>query len=434
MTARNRFCACVAVALLLSGCASSDDDDAAANESRTSSSTDGGAPSGPAPGVTDDTVKIGVAYVDTASLAAVNLNYELGDFEAAYQALVDDINADGGINGRTLEVAFAPIDPTSPQPAEEACVELTEDDDVFLVTGFFLTDAVKCPVATHATAVVGGTMNPERLELAEAPWLTWAPDTDQPEQVTRTLAEKGELDGTVAVFGTALDQATMDAHVLPVLGELGIEPVETAVLDAPRNDTAAVQSQTRLIAERFEAAGADTVLIVGPGGAAWPPAMTGNPYRPKLLFTDIMASRSFATNEATIDTSVLEGSLSGGGFGPDQARYEEPQMQECIDVLREAGVDVPEPAASGDDPSNQPYQAAFLACPDIDVTRAWLEAAGEDLHYGTLAAAINGLEVQVSGEPTPLEFGPPPDADGNPRAYLFSWNEEARDFEIESDS
>ncbi len=59
---------------------------------------------GPAPGVTDDTIKIGVTYVDTASLKAVGLNFDLGDYVATYQALVDDINAGGGINGRQLEV------------------------------------------------------------------------------------------------------------------------------------------------------------------------------------------------------------------------------------------------------------------------------------------------------------------------------------------
>ena len=55
------------------------------------------------------------------------------------------INEDGGINGRKLELVIAPIDPTNPSPAEEKCVKLTEDDDVFVVTGFYLTDAVTVP-------------------------------------------------------------------------------------------------------------------------------------------------------------------------------------------------------------------------------------------------------------------------------------------------
>ena len=75
---------------------------------------------------------------------------------------------------------------------EEKCVQLTEDDDVFVVTGFFLADAVNCIVSTPATAVAGGEMTPERIEGAAAPWITWTPDSDQPEAVLRAMDEQGE--------------------------------------------------------------------------------------------------------------------------------------------------------------------------------------------------------------------------------------------------
>ena len=83
---------------------------------------------------------------------------------------------------------------------------------MFLITGFFLNEAVVCPLGVHATAVAGGGMTPERIEQAEAPWLTWLPDTDQPETVTRALAEAGELDGTVGVYAAERDQETMEDH------------------------------------------------------------------------------------------------------------------------------------------------------------------------------------------------------------------------------
>ena len=70
--------------------------------------------------------------MDTESLVASGLNYDLGDHEAVYRALFDAINADGGIHGRQIEPVFAPIDPTKPAPAEAKCLELTEDEDVFV--------------------------------------------------------------------------------------------------------------------------------------------------------------------------------------------------------------------------------------------------------------------------------------------------------------
>jgi hypothetical protein len=190
-----------------------------------------------------------------------------------------------------------------------------------------------------------------------------------------------------------------------------------------------VQSSVQTIAQRFEASGIDTVLIVGASGQDWPTAMAADDsYRPKLLFLESTGARAFYTNAATTDTSVLEGSLVGGGYGPDQARFEEPAMQECVAILSAAGVDTPAPEDAGDDPSNQPFQAAFQACPDVALTRAWLEAAGEDLNYGTLAGAIDGLELVIPGDPDTRTFGPPPAGDGNPAAYLFAWDEGEQDY------
>lgn len=387
----------------------------------------------PAPGVTDDEIVIGVTHVDTAALTAVGLNFDLGDHRAAYQALVDDINDAGGIHGRRIRIVPAAIDPTNPVSADEVCAQLAEDDDVFLITGFFLADAVLCPVELHETAVVGGGMTPERLDRANAPWITWTPDTDQPVQVVRTLAERGVLGDRLAVYAAALDEEALNDLVLPALRELGIEPVADAVMDAPTGDVVAIEAAVRLIAEGFEAEGADTVLLVGASGATWPQYQTDNTgYRPRLLFLQLTAARAFATNESTTDTSILAGSLSAGGYGPDQARFEEPAMQRCVATLAARGVDTPAPESlPEDDASNQPYQAAFQACPDIALVRAALEAAGETLDYGTLAAGVDGLEVRIPGDPVPRVYGPPPAADGDPAAYLFGWDESAGQFVLE---
>ncbi len=433
MTTRRMFGFVFAAALAVVGCTAGDDgtEESSDTTAATSESTDAPVATGPAPGVTDDSIKVGVTYVDTAALVASGLEYDLGDHQVVYTALFDAINEEGGINGRQIEPVFAPIDPTSVSPAEEACVRLTEDEDVFVITGFFLADAVNCPVSTHATAVVGGEITPERTEAAEAPWVSWLPDTDQPDAVLRAMDEQGELDGTVGIWVAERDQATMDDLVLPVLEELGANVAETAVAVAPADDPAAQQAETATIAERFEASGVDTVVLIGSSAQGWPQNMVESTYRPQLLFTTIVGPRAFATNAATTDTSILEGSLSGGGYGPDAARFDEPVMQECIQTLADAGVETPTPAESGDDPSNQPYQAALQACPDIALLTALLEAAGEDLNYGTLEAAIDGLEVSIPGDPEPRTYGPPPAADGDPTAYLFSWDESAGDFVLQ---
>jgi hypothetical protein len=414
------------LALTALACTSGDEEgDGTTTTATERGSTEGTGPveSGPAPGVTADSIKIGITYVDTDALVGVGLDYDLGDHEAVYRALIDDINESGGIHGRQLEPVFAPIDPTGTASAEQSCLQMTEDDDVFMITGFLLGDAVLCPVETHETAVVGGQMTPERLERAAAPWITWQPDSDMPETVVRTFEQRGELDGTVGLFGAVADEAEVD-RVEAVLEDLGVEVAEKGISDAPVGDTAAIQAAVKVIAQRYQAAGVDRLVVVGASGANWLTSMADDAsYRPALRFTGTTAALAFSTSEATTDTSILEGSLAGGPYGPAQAMFDEEAMQECIGVLSDAGIETPTPEESGDDPSNQPYQAAFQACPDIALLRAALEAAGEDLGYGTLEAAIDGLEVHVPGDPTPRTFGPAPAGDGDPAAYLFAWDE-----------
>ena len=178
-------------------------------------------------------------------------------------------------------------------------------------------------------------------------------------------------------------------------------------MDAPVSDTAAIQNKVNLIAQKFEASGVDTVVIGGLAGANWPQYMATNPYRPKLRFLSITGARSFVTNASTTDTSVLNDSIAGGPYGPDQAIFEEPTMQACIKTLTAAGIKTPAPSTlDPTDMSNQPYQAAFNVCPVVDVLKALLEKAGKTLNYGTLTSAIDGLKVSVSGDPTPRVTAP----------------------------
>lgn len=433
----------LALVLFVGACSSSDDTTATETSTTTSRAastgeepsaestpTSGAAveqapgPTGPAPGVTDDAITIGVNYVDTESLIAVGLDFDLGDHGAVYQALIDDINDAGGIHGRMLDPVFAAINPTNGESADAVCLQLTEDEDVFLITGFFLLDAVLCPLDLHETAVVGGNMTPERIAQANAPWLAWLPDDEQPKAIIEAFAAGGEFDGRVAVYAASSDEGVVDSLVLPTLADLGIDPVAIGIMDAPTDDTAELLSSVQLVAERFEAEAADTILLVGASAATWPQYMIDNTsYRPNLRFLASSAPNAFATSGANSDTSILDGALTGGSYGPDQARYDEPAMQECRATLAAAGVVTASPSDfDADDASNQPYQAAFQACPDIALMRAWLEAAGPDLNYGTLDAAVDGLELVVPGDPALRAYGPAPAADGDPLAYLFRWD------------
>ena len=93
---------------------------------------------------------------------AANTNH--GDYEKSYQAVIDDLNKHGGINGRKVVPVIAGIDPLGTAPAQETCLKFTEDDPVFAAVGFFNADVPLCYAEKHDTPVLGG-------QITDAIWL-----------------------------------------------------------------------------------------------------------------------------------------------------------------------------------------------------------------------------------------------------------------------
>lgn len=431
---RKKLITIIAVATLAIGCTAGEDSASDGTEPATDASTGSiAAPSGPAPGVTEDSIRVGVTYVDLEAIAEV-VDLSHGDYEAAYQALFDDINAQGGIHGRTLDPVIVPINPVGTEFAEAACVELTEDEDVFIVLGFFLDDGVLCPVDTHETAVIGGAMTPERLERARAPWVSNEAGTDLQGDVIAALAEAGEFDGTLGVFAGPGEEAQLNDVALPQLEELGVEVAESAVVDAPSDDITAINAAVATIAERFDAAGVDQVLTLGTAGLSWATGTENLDYRPQLLLTDPNSILAYATDAADRDLSALDGAVAGNLYGPDVNVFDLPAMQDCIEVIDAAGGEpITDPSTLSPDEDGN-HVAAFTACNQVAILRALLEAAGEDLNYGSLAAGLaEGVEVQLPGDPEPVTYGAPPAADGDRPAFVFDWDPDEVDFALRED-
>ena len=428
MRLRTRLAVVAAAGALLLGCTAGDEsssDTTAAGSDSAGDATGSTVPAGPAPGVTDDSIKVGVQYVDLASLGDV-VTIDHGDYEAAYTALFDDINANGGISGRTVEPVFAGINPVGTEFADAACVQLTEDEQVFAVMGFFLGDGVLCPLETHQTAVIGGSMSPETLERAQAPWYTAEAGTDQTGAVITAFDEGGEFDGTLGVYAGPEDQAQMDL-VLAELDELGIDVAESAVVDAPADDLAAVNAATGVIAQRFESSGVDQVLVIGTAGLTWASGAESLDYRPQLLLTDPNSILAYAGDAAGRDLSVLDDAVAGNLYGGPENIWNLDGMQACNEILTAAGDPIPEPDTITEEGADL-WVAGFTACQNVALFRALVEAAGEDLNYGSLVNGADGLEVDVPNQPEPLTYGPVPAADGDPPAYLFDWDPDVGDF------
>ena len=120
-------------------------------------------------GVTPTGIKVGITYPDVAAIASI-INVDPGNYQVAYTTLINQINAHGGINGRKIIPVFAPVDPLGTSGAATACTQLTEDDNVFAVLGFFQSADVACYLNEHDTPIIGASLTAAQSAQAKAPW------------------------------------------------------------------------------------------------------------------------------------------------------------------------------------------------------------------------------------------------------------------------
>lgn len=422
--------------LLAAACTSRDDPatDATTTEPTTGATgeTDAPGPTGPVPGVTDTEIRIGVTFPD---LEAAGVAFTHGDYQGAYEAVIDSINADGGVNGRMLVAEYAPVDPTQTASAEEACVRLTEDVDVFAVLGFFFGDAVLCYLEVHETAAIGSPMTNALLDRAKAPWFSSdASSEDSTTDAIRKFAAEGLLAGTVGVFALDDQSSFVDDAVLPLLAEEGVEPIVGIAPPAGENADVFQSIQDTLpIVRRFESDGVESVLLVGTGASTvWLNALETTDYRPQVLSTDLASFTAWAADEeAGHDLSVLDGSIASGGYGPMEAQFLEEEQQECnaiIDARRDEPTINPADWVDGEPRS---WVSANAACVSLRMFVAIAEAAGDDLNYGTFQQAGENLgALKLPGNPEPFFYGPRPSLDGDPPVFLYEWDPDAEDFLI----
>ena len=151
---------------------------------------DAGASEGPATGrgYDEDEIRIGYLTWNEVSTAgsAVGVAVDYGDQEAIARAIVDDLNARGGIAGRTVVPVFYDYRTSeilgSPEAADQAaCTRLTEDTTVFAVvavTGVLGEVLPQC-LADHQTPLIINNNIPFPREAFDR-WSPWFFSTASP--------------------------------------------------------------------------------------------------------------------------------------------------------------------------------------------------------------------------------------------------------------
>lgn len=376
-----------------------------------------------APGVSDDAIKIGISYNFFTDEVKEQIHTWHGDYEAMYKALIADVNANGGVNGRQIDAVYSPIELGVDGAEDAACTQLTEDNEVFLVITAVGGDNALCYVDTHETALIGGQQTTERRAAAKAPWFSAEVGGDAEADAVRAFVDNGDLAGKVAVLGAADDQAAYDGTFAQILADGGVDVVDTAFLDTSSGDTTVVNPLVDAIIQRFDSEGVDQLLIVGQGVATnYLPRASLAGFKPALRVTFQGGVGSYL-GDAAADHSVLEGIRAYGGFDSSDTylTMTDDATTSCLATLTAAGIEMADKATwTFESGLGKTWVGAIVACKNVQLLVALLEKAGSNLDYGTLQHAGDTLgELYLAGDAAPYTYGPGTAADGDQHMIGF---------------
>lgn len=379
---RHAVCA-VTLAALVGACSVSSDPEAGSKGPDGSRPGDRAADA-PVRGVTDDTIRLGVATIDVNRVRdefGVNLG---GLPEEVIPALVAATNEAGGISGRQVEVVQEPILPVGADDSERACRELIEDEQVFAVLGMMIGDAPLCVTENYQTPYVAlWGLDEERQQRSVAPFISLF-GTNTLRLNAEALVDEGTLDGRkVAVYfeGTESPEV-VESQLVATLEEAGIEVVSSAQLPNSGDAVRAANDIDRIF-ERFQADGADTVVTAGAGAGVMVPALGRTSWSPQLVFLD---NGQYTGEDALgrfglTDPAELRGAIAVVGQTTSDDLVDDPMLADCFDRINahsELGIVAEDIYPETLRPGSPGYAPVVQACQLWDMAVHVLTAAGDD--------------------------------------------------------
>ena len=208
-------------------------------------------------GVTDDTIKLGVLYLDLEKIKDILPNLNQGNFETAFQDIATSINEAGGVNGRKLELVFGAVDVLDMSQAVNQCVRLIEDEQVFAIVAAGSTkQSTQCTLTDHATPMIGGTQTPATLAAAEAPWFSPVlGSANSTRKLVEVLVDRGTLEGRKLAIVANADDKPVAEEAKATLEAAGVEVTTVAISSDFGDDEAAARAELQTFIGRMRSDG-----------------------------------------------------------------------------------------------------------------------------------------------------------------------------------
>lgn len=353
----------------------------------------------PHPGVTEDSITVGVLSLDWQALADIGVDTGRGTSTDLYVAALEGINDRGGVNGRMLEIVVQEVLPIGAGPADEACVALTEDAQVFVTFGAMLQDSVLCYTETHASAVVNFSgRTEEREQRALAPYVTiLSTQSDLARDFVATLETRGVLEGrTIGVLGSvdADEQAYVD--VFEAFVDAGYDPVP-GLIGANQSDLNASEADQGLILQRFETEGVDLTVSASGLAIILSNAVEAGYETDQWVFSSLPDANELTDAGVALDyiAGAIGATISPVGTSAQPALDEDPAVRECLEAL---DAETGRTYQLGLDVTPNDLGSYLFACAGATILERALTAAGTELDYVSLQAGLESIgDFELAG-------------------------------------
>jgi hypothetical protein len=274
-----------ACALLLSACGNEE----GTGGSGGSGASGSGVSADASPGVTETTVKVGFIIADRGELGN-RLGFKTinpGTVEtrtAGINAVVNSINASGGVNGRQIVPVirtYSAVD-DSPEQAEALCKSFTQDDQVFAVylDGQLQNNARPCYQAGRAIMLDSSAIAQDQAAFEKYSGYLWSPSNPEYGSFVRTqirtMAAAGYFNGATGIqLLTSDDEVSRrvaQTIVRPELAAAGVTTINENFIDGTNQGTLGATVAAAQVAGT--AAGLNRAMAVG-GARIMPLALAG---------------------------------------------------------------------------------------------------------------------------------------------------------------
>jgi len=325
-----------------------------------------------APGITDTTIRLGVAIPDVTAFS------NSGDQVARYQTVADQINAAGGVIGRQIDLVVTEWPLLDTTGFDAACVKLTEDEEVFAVISRTPANfgAMTCFTELGNTITING-LDLDGDEIDRSNGLLFSVLSDRFAALTGGIGLLADELADAKIAITAAEDGGGEANadeLETILAEMGVDVVVTTIGTVSYSDdpTASLAEQDRF-AEIWNSEGATHVIGLGNAvvGAAY--AIDNVQLQDKItLITGNIGVRTLNSLGADLASLQMIGVAVADPSTLGQQGIN--GMAECIalmeEKLDETIIFFPEEEDLNALPS------AYQACATFDFLTAALEAVG----------------------------------------------------------